>query len=73
MPNATRIKALGNIRMVIYGNYGIRAATTAGRTRSAASSPMAAQNVHKDIVPVEKVSRLQGMEMTKAYEKKFLK
>ncbi|UVK35519.1 isocitrate lyase/phosphoenolpyruvate mutase family protein (plasmid) [Mesorhizobium sp. AR10] len=71
--DATRINALGNIRMVIYGNYGIRAATTAMQDafrRIVAEGGV--QNVHKDIVPVEEIFRLQGMERTEADEKRFL-
>lgn len=72
--DAASIKALGNIRMVIYGNYGIRAATTAMQDafrRIVADGGV--QNVHKDIVPVEEVFRLQGMEKTKTDEKRFLR
>ena len=72
--NATRIKALGNIRVVIYGNYGIRAATTAMQDvfrRIVADGGV--QNVHTDIVPVEDIFHLQGMEQTKADEKRFLR
>lgn len=72
--DATRIKALGNVRMVIYGNYGIRAATTAMQNifrRIVADGGV--QNVHKDIVQVEEIFRLQGMEKTKADEKRFLR
>ncbi|WP_192243860.1 isocitrate lyase/phosphoenolpyruvate mutase family protein [Mesorhizobium silamurunense] len=71
--DATRINALGNIRMVIYGNYGIRAATTAMQDafrRIVAEGGV--QNVHKDIVSVEEIFRLQGMERTEADEKRFL-
>lgn len=72
--DADRIKALGSIRMVIYGNYGIRAATTAMQDafrRIVADGGV--QNIHKDIIPVEEVFRLQGMEKTKADEKRFLR
>ncbi|UCI31769.1 isocitrate lyase/phosphoenolpyruvate mutase family protein [Mesorhizobium sp. B4-1-4] len=71
---AARIKALGNIRMVIYGNYGIRAAATAMQeTFSRIVADGGVQNVYKDIVPVEEVFRLQGMEKTKQDEKRFLR
>ncbi len=72
--DATRIKALGNIRMVIYGNFGIGAATTAMQDafrRIVADGSV--QNVHKDIVASQEVFRLQGMEETKADEKRFLR
>jgi len=72
--DAVRIKALGNVQMVIYGNYGIRAATTAMQdTFRRIVADGGVQNVHKDIVPVEEVFRLQGMEKTAANEKKFLR
>jgi len=72
--DAGRIKALGNIAMVIYGNYGIRAATTAMQDvfrRIIADGGV--QNVHKDIVSVEEVFRLQGMDAVKDDEKRFLR
>ena len=72
--DANRIRLLGNVRMVIYGNYGIRAATTAMQDvfrRIIADGGV--QNVHKDIVPVEEIFRLQGMDRTKADEDRFLK
>ncbi|GLS33086.1 phosphoenolpyruvate phosphomutase [Mesorhizobium albiziae] len=72
--DANRTQALGNIRMVIYGNYGIRAATTAMQgTFRRIMADGGVQNVHKDIVPVEEIFRLQGMEKTKADEKRFLR
>jgi len=72
--DASRIRALGNIKMTIYGNYGIRAAVTAMQDafrRIVADGGV--QNVHADIVPVEEVFRLQGMDATKADEKRFLR
>nr|WP_276327067.1 isocitrate lyase/phosphoenolpyruvate mutase family protein [Agrobacterium salinitolerans] len=72
--DASRIKALGNFRMVIYGNYGVRAATTAMQeTFRRIVGDGGVQNGHKDIVAVEELFRLQGMERTKADEKQFLK
>lgn len=59
---------------MIYGNYGIRAATTAMQDafrRIVADGGV--QNVHKDIIPVEEVFRLQGMEKSKTDEKRFLR
>ncbi|ASP95905.1 isocitrate lyase/phosphoenolpyruvate mutase family protein [Sinorhizobium meliloti] len=72
--DATRIRALGNIQMTIYGNYGIRAATTAMQDafrRIIADGGV--QNVHKDIVPVEEIFRLQRMDQVKAAEMRFLR
>lgn len=72
--DATRIKALGNIKMTIYGNYGIRAATTAMQaTFRRIIADGGVQNVHKDIVPVEEIFRLQKMDQVKSDEKRFLR
>jgi len=72
--SASRIRALANIRMVIYGNYGIRACTSAMQDvfrRVIADGGV--QNVHADIVPVEEVFRLQDMETAKLNESRFLR
>jgi len=72
--DATRIEALGNIRMVIYGNYGVRAATAAMQSafrRIIADGGV--QNVHKDIAPVEEIFRLQRTDEAKANERAFLR
>ncbi|MCG8273950.1 isocitrate lyase/phosphoenolpyruvate mutase family protein [Aquamicrobium sp. NLF2-7] len=72
--DATRIQALGNIQMVIYGNYGVRAATAAMQSafrRIIADGGV--QNVHKDIAPVEEIFRLQRTDETKAAERAFLR
>lgn len=72
--DASRIRALGNIKMTIYGNYGIRAAVTAMQDAfRRIVGDGGVQNVHADIVPVEEVFRLQGMDATKADEKRFLR
>ena len=72
--DARRIEALGKIRMVIYGNYGIRAATTAMQeTFRRIFADGGVQNVYKDIVSVEEIFRLQGMEKTKQDEARFLR
>ncbi|MDL2410721.1 isocitrate lyase/phosphoenolpyruvate mutase family protein [Rhizobium calliandrae] len=80
VPNAypeletTRIRALGNIRMTIYGNYGIRASAKAMQDafrRIIADGGV--QNVYRDIVPVEEIFRLQKMDQVKVDEKRFLK
>ncbi|WP_051334035.1 isocitrate lyase/phosphoenolpyruvate mutase family protein [Mesorhizobium sp. WSM3224] len=72
--DAERVRALGNIRMMIYGNYGIRAAATAMKEifrRIIADGGV--QNVHRDILPVEDIFRLQDMEKTKEAEQRFLR
>ncbi|WP_461511791.1 isocitrate lyase/phosphoenolpyruvate mutase family protein [Rhizobium mongolense] len=72
--DAERVKALGNIRMMIYGNYGIRAAVTAMQDvfkRIIANGGV--QNVYKDIVTVEEIFRLQDMATTKANEHRYLR
>lgn len=72
--DAARVRSLGNIHMMIYGNYGIRAATTAMQevfARIIADGGV--QNVHKDIVSVEEIFRLQNMAETKANERRFLR
>lgn len=72
--DASRIKALGTIRMAIYGNYGIRAAVTAMQdTFRRIIADGGVQNVHKDIVSVEEIFRLQDMDKTKSNEKRFLR
>jgi phosphonopyruvate hydrolase len=72
--NAARIKALGKIKMVIYGNHAIRASVTAMKdvfARIRADGGI--HNVNRDIVTVEEIFRLQGMERMKADESRFLK
>jgi len=72
--DATRIKALDKVRMVIYGNYGIRAATTAMQDAfRRIITDGGVQNVHKDIVAVEEIFRLPGMDIVKAQESRFLR
>lgn len=71
--DAERIKALGKIRMVIYGNHAIRAAVTAMKdvfARIRADGGI--QNVNRDIVSVEEVFRLQRMDEVKRIEGEFL-
>ncbi|WP_246756983.1 hypothetical protein [Bradyrhizobium neotropicale] len=61
--NAERAKALGNIRMMIYGNYGVRAAAAAMQeTFDRMIRDGGVQNVHWDILPVEGIFRLQKMD-----------
>ena len=72
--NAERIKALGKIRMVIYGNHAIRASVTAMKdifARIRADGGI--HNVDRDIVTVAEIFRLQDMDKMKADETKFLK
>jgi phosphoenolpyruvate phosphomutase len=71
--NEQRIKALGKIAMVIYGNHAIRAAVTAMQNVFASIlKDRGIQNVNKDLVPVEEIFRLQKMDQVKADEKRFL-
>jgi len=71
---ASRIRALGNVQMVIYGNYGIRASTTGMKDafrRIILDSGV--QNVHADIVSVDEIFRLQGTAAIKSHESRFLR
>jgi phosphoenolpyruvate phosphomutase len=72
--NAERIKALRNVKMVIYGNHAIRAAVTSMKdvfARIRADGGI--QNVDKDIVSVEEIFRLQDMDRISSNEKRFLR
>ncbi|MGY4319405.1 isocitrate lyase/phosphoenolpyruvate mutase family protein [Bradyrhizobium sp. JR3.5] len=72
--DAERVKTLGNVRMMIYGNYGIRAAATAMQeTFRRIIADGGVQNVHKDILPVDEIFRLQKMHEVKAAEARFLR
>lgn len=72
--DAERVRTLRNIRMMIYGNYGVRAAATAMQeTFRRIMADGGAQNVHKDILPVEEIFRLQKMDAVKAAEARFLR
>ena len=72
--NAERIKTLGKVKMVIYGNHAIRASVTAMKDVFARIRlDGGIHNVNKDIVTVEEIFRLQGMEKMKTDETKFLK
>jgi phosphoenolpyruvate phosphomutase len=71
---AARIRALGKVRMVIYGNHAIRAAVTAMKDVFAAIlNDGGIQNVDKRIVSVEEIFRLQDMDRVKADEKRYLR
>ena len=72
--NAERIRALGKIAMVIYGNHAIRAAVTAMKdvfARIRADGGI--HNVNNDIVSVEEIFRLQRMAKMQADEAAFLR
>jgi phosphoenolpyruvate phosphomutase len=72
--NETRVRALGKIAMVIYGNHAIRACVTAMQDVFARiRKDGGIQNVNNDIVSVEEIFRLQRMDQVKADEKKFLR
>lgn len=69
-----RIRTLGNIRMVIYGNYAIRAAATAMKdTFLRIIADGGVQNVHRDLLPVEDVFQIQGMEKVHSDEQRYLR
>ncbi len=71
---AERVKALGNIHMVIYGNYGIRAgATCMQQTFRRIIADGGVQNAHKEILPVEEIFRLQKMHEVRVAEARFLR
>jgi phosphonopyruvate hydrolase len=72
--NQARIKALGKIKMVIYGNHAIRAAVTAMKDVFARiRRDGGIHNVHNDVVSVEEIFRLQDMDQVKENEKRFLR
>ncbi|MDW9527816.1 phosphonopyruvate hydrolase [Sinorhizobium meliloti] len=71
--NEERIKALGKIAIVIYGNHAIRASVTA--MQDAFSRILKDRGIHavnEDIVSVEEIFRLQKMDQVKTNEKLFL-
>ncbi|PWC47377.1 phosphonopyruvate hydrolase [Azospirillum sp. TSA6c] len=72
--NAERIRVLGKIRMVIYGNHAIRASVTAmQKTFSAIIKDGGIQKVNEEIVSVEEIFRLQRMDRVKAHERAYLR
>ncbi len=72
--NADRIRALGKVKVVIYGNHAIRAAVTAMKNVFAAIlRDGGIDNVNKRIVSVEEIFRLQRMDQIKADERRFLR
>ncbi|MDW9359604.1 phosphonopyruvate hydrolase [Sinorhizobium meliloti] len=71
--NEERIKALGKIAIVIYGNHAIRASVTA--MQDAFSRILKDRGIHavnEDIVSVDEIFRLQKMDQVKTNEKLFL-
>ena len=71
---AERIRALGKVKMVIYGNHAIRAAVTAMQQVFAKiRRDGGIQTVDKEIVSVEEIFRLQRMDRVEANEKRFLR
>ena len=69
-----RIRALGKVKMVIYGNHAIRAAVTAmQRVFARIRSDGGIQSVDKEIVSVDEIFRLQRMDQVKADEEKYLR
>lgn len=71
---ADRIRALGKVEMVIYGNHAVRAAVTAMQdVFTAILRDGGIHNVSKRIVPVEEIFRLQGMDRVKADEGLYLR
>ncbi|WFU40240.1 phosphonopyruvate hydrolase [Bradyrhizobium sp. CB82] len=72
--NESRISALRKIRMVIYGNHAIRASVTAMKDIFARiRRDGGIHTVNENIVSVEEIFRLQGMDRVKIVEKQFLR
>jgi len=68
------IKALGKVKMVIYGNHAIRAAVTAmQRVFARILRDGGIQNADKEIASVDEIFRLQRMDQVKADEEKYLR
>ncbi|WFU14918.1 phosphonopyruvate hydrolase [Bradyrhizobium sp. CB3481] len=71
--NEHRIKALGKIAVVIYGNHAIRASVTAMKDVFARiMKDRGVHNINQDIVSVEELFRLQQMDQVKVDEQLFL-
>jgi len=69
-----RARLLGKIAMYICGNHAIRAAVTAmQKTFAKILADGGIHDVNDDIVSVEEIFRLQGMDQMKTNEKKFLR
>ena len=72
--NDARIRRLGKIKMVIYGNHAIRAAVTAmQQTFAAIRRDGGIHAVNRSLVPVEEIFRLQDMDAVKRNETRFLR
>ena len=69
-----RIRELGNIGMVIYGNHALRAAVTAMRQVFAEiRADGGIHNIDKRIVSVEEIFELQRVAEMKAVEQNYLR
>jgi phosphoenolpyruvate phosphomutase len=69
-----RIKALGKVKMVIYGNHAIRASVTAMQHVFAnIRASRGIREANKTIVSVEEIFRLQNMDRIKRDETRFLR
>jgi len=69
-----RIRALGKVQMVIYGNHAIRAAVAAmQRVFARIRADQGIHTVEAEIAPVAEIFRLQGMDEVKALEARFLR
>lgn len=72
--NEARISAPGNVKMVIYGNHAIRASVAAMKDVFAhIRHDGGIHMVNKDIVSVEEIFRLQGVDRVNIAEKQFLR
>ncbi len=67
------IEALGNIRVVIYGNHAIRACVAAMRDAFRKIRQSGAAAVEDDIATVADIFRLQGMDRVRDNEKRYLR
>jgi phosphoenolpyruvate phosphomutase len=69
-----RIRALGKVRMVIYGNHAIRAAVAAmQRVFARIRADQGIHAVEGEIAPVGEIFRLQGMDEVRELEARFLR
>ncbi|MGE0723356.1 MAG: isocitrate lyase/phosphoenolpyruvate mutase family protein, partial [Alphaproteobacteria bacterium] len=69
-----RIRELGKVRLVIYGNHGVRAATKAlADCFRQIRAEGGALGVEKTIAPTERVFALQGVAEMKREEEKYLR
>ena len=69
-----RIKALGKVKMVIYGNHAIRAAVAAmQRVFARIRADQGIHTVEGEIAPVGEIFRLQGMDEVRELEARFLR